>query len=125
MTRERRRYFRQPVKMMVQIMLEETEIKATSTNVSEGGIAVLLRQALPKNATPRLAFVLPGTDTAITVESEVAWVDAKSCVGFRFRNVPERSQQVLETWLDAQSPPELTVATPERKLAAGMETPHQ
>ena len=124
MTRERRRYFRQPVKMMVQIVLDETEVKATSTNVSEGGIAVLLRQALPKNATPRLTFVLPGTDTTITVESEVAWVDTKGSVGFRFRNVAERLQQVLEKWLDAQLPAELTVVAAERKPAVGMEIPH-
>jgi CheY-like chemotaxis protein len=123
MTRERRRYFRQPVKMMVQIVIDESEFKATSTNVSEGGIAVLLRQALPKNASPRLSFVLPGTDTTITVESDVAWVDTKGCVGFRFRNVPEKLQQVLETWLNAQAPPELTVGSAERKPAVEMETP--
>jgi CheY-like chemotaxis protein len=107
MTRERRRYFRQPVKMMVQIMVDETEVKATSTNVGQGGIAVLLRQVLPKNAAPRLTFTLPGTDARMNLESEVAWVDIKGSVGFRFRNVSERSQQALEKWLDAQAPPEL------------------
>lgn len=107
MVRERRRYFRQPVKMAVQVVLDEKEFKATSTNVSEGGIAILLRQALPKNATPRLSFVLPGTDISMSVESEVAWVDMKGCAGFRFHNVPERSQQVLEKWLESQVQHEL------------------
>jgi len=107
MVRERRRYFRQPVKMAVHVVVDEKEFKATSTNVSEGGIAVLLRQALPKNATPRLSFVLPGTDISMSVESEVAWVDMKGCAGFRFRNVPETSQQVLEKWLESQAAHEL------------------
>jgi CheY-like chemotaxis protein len=124
MTRERRRYFRQPVKMMVQIVLDETEIKATSTNVGQGGLAVLLRHVLPRNATPRLTFTLPGTNTTMNLESEVAWVDMKGCVGFRFRNVPERSQEVLEKWLDAKAPPE-PVGRPNPRHSAETETAHQ
>ena len=43
----------------------------------------------------------------MSVESEVAWVDMKGCAGFRFRNVPETSQQVLEKWLESQAVHEL------------------
>src|SRR5882762_669349 len=53
MVRERRRYFRQPVKMMVRVLLGGQELKATSTNISEGGMALTLREALPKGAAPR------------------------------------------------------------------------
>jgi CheY-like chemotaxis protein len=120
MLRERRRYFRQPVKMMVTVVLDEKEVRATSTNISEGGIAVLLRHALPKNVTPRLKFVLPGTDTGMSLESEVAWVDIKGSVGLRFRNLPERSQQILETWLDAQAENELPAAEPTNAPALEM-----
>jgi DNA-binding response OmpR family regulator len=42
MVRERRRYFRQPLKAMVNVVLGDREIKATSTNISEGGMAILL-----------------------------------------------------------------------------------
>src|SRR5580700_8156363 len=59
MVRERRRYYRQPVKMPVRVVLSDKELKAISTNVSEGGIALILHQALPKDATPRLQFTLP------------------------------------------------------------------
>src|SRR3982074_669691 len=59
MVRERRRYFRQPVKMVVSVFQGNKESKATSTNVSEGGMALILREALPKGATPRLKFMLP------------------------------------------------------------------
>src|ERR1700686_5507862 len=38
MERERRRYFRQPVKILVQIILGDKEMKGTTTNVSEGGM---------------------------------------------------------------------------------------
>jgi len=124
MTRERRRYFRHPVRMMVKIMLNETEVKVTSTNLGQGGMAVLLRQALPKNATPRLTFTLPGTDTGMNLESEVAWVDIKGSVGFRFRNVPEQSQEALEKWLDAKVTPE-QLGKSEPKHSAETETVRQ
>jgi CheY-like chemotaxis protein len=102
MERERRRYFRQPVKMLVQIILEDKEIKGTSTNVSEGGMALVLHQALPKGATPRLQFTLPETNHSLDVETSVAWADIKGHVGLRFQNVPKSSQELLEKWLNEQ-----------------------
>jgi CheY-like chemotaxis protein len=100
MVRERRRYFRQPVKMMVTLALGDRELKATSTNVSEGGIAILLRQALPKGATPIVKFSLPDTNLTLEIESEVAWADMKGHAGLRFHNVPQGTQERLERWLD-------------------------
>lgn len=102
MVRERRRYFRQPVKMQVRVILDDKELKATSTNISEGGIALMMHHALPKSATPVLQFILPETDLALEVETEAAWADLKGHVGLRFLNVPESSQQLLEKWLDQQ-----------------------
>jgi len=102
MERERRRYFRQPVKMLVKIMLGDKEIKGTSTNVSEGGMALTLHQALPKGAMPRLQFTLPETKLALDVETDVAWADIKGHVGLRFKNVPKSSQELLEKWLSQQ-----------------------
>lgn len=102
MVRERRRYYRQPVKMLVKVLAGEKEIKATSTNISEGGIALMLHQALPKNATPRLQFTLPDTTTAVDVETEIAWVDIKGHIGLRFRNLAAGSQAHLEKWLNEQ-----------------------
>ncbi len=52
MIKERRRYFRQPVKMLVKVIYDGKTLNATSTNISEGGIAVMLREALPKGAAP-------------------------------------------------------------------------
>ena len=100
MERERRRYFRHPVKMLVRVFLEEKEWKATSTNVSESGIALLLHQALPKNATPLVRFTLPETGTQLEMEAEVAWTDLKGHAGLRFLKVPQSSQEVLEKWIN-------------------------
>jgi CheY-like chemotaxis protein len=104
MVRERRRYYRQPVKMLVKVFAGEKEIKATSTDISEGGIALQLHQALPKDADPRLQFTLPETTTSMDIESEVAWADRKGRVGLRFRNVAPGSQELLEKWLNEKMP---------------------
>ena len=117
MLRERRRYFRHPVKMPVCLVLDGKEIKGESTNISEGGIALLLHHALPKNATPRLQFTLPASGPALDVDTEVAWADLKGYVGLRFLNLPASSQELLEGWLTAQmerqtSPPKDTLAVP-------------
>ncbi len=102
MIKERRRYFRQPVKMLVKVVYEGKTLNATSTNISEGGIALMLREAPPKGAAPHLKFSLPRTNIHIEVEAEVAWVDVKGLAGFRFQNVPKSSQEQLEHWLDEQ-----------------------
>jgi DNA-binding response OmpR family regulator len=110
MLRERRRYFRQALRMPVKIVLGEKELKASSTNIGEGGIALLLHQALPKNATPRLQFTLPGGTLSLDVETEVAWADLKGCVGLRFLNLPASSQALLEGWLNRQLEQEISAS---------------
>lgn len=102
MLNERRRYFRQPVKMQIKLVLDGKTLNSTSTNISEGGIAIKLREALPKGAEPRVKFTLPGTTDVLDLESEVAWADVKGLAGLRFRNIPKSSQVLLESWLDAR-----------------------
>jgi CheY-like chemotaxis protein len=100
MVRERRRYFRHPLKMAVKILLADKVVNATCTNVSESGIALLIREALPKGAVPRLQFSLPGLSVKFDLEAEVVWADVKGRAGLRFQNVPKSLQEQLERWLD-------------------------
>jgi CheY-like chemotaxis protein len=100
MLKERRRYFRQPVKMRIQVVLEGKTLTATGTNISEGGMAVVLREALPKGAMPHLKFRLPDSSIDFDVEAEVAWADFKGLAGLRFHHVPSAAQAQLEQWLD-------------------------
>jgi len=123
MIKERRRYFRQPVKMQVKVVYEGKTLTATSTNISEGGIALMLREAPPKGAAPHLKFSIPNTNIHMEIEAEVAWVDVKGLAGFRFHNVPESSQAELERWLDDQIEQEFP-GTKERLAAAESETSH-
>jgi len=107
MLKERRRYFRHPVKMQVRILIADKIVKATSTNISESGIAIMLREALPKGAVPRLQFSLPETDFKMAIEAEVVWADVKGRAGLRFHNVPQDIQVRLESWLDERLEEEL------------------
>lgn len=100
MLKERRRYFRQPVKIDVKLVLEDKTLHATSTNISEGGIALMMREALPKGANPHIKFSLPHSTLQFEVEAEVAWADFKGLAGFRFLNVPNSTKAELEKWLD-------------------------
>lgn len=117
MVRERRRYFRHPVKMEVRILLGDDVVKAATTNISESGIALALHKALPKGATPRLQFILPDSTMKFELEAEVVWADMKGRAGLRFRDVPKESQDLLEKWLDERLEEELPGAK-ERIAAA-------
>jgi c-di-GMP-binding flagellar brake protein YcgR len=123
MVKERRRYFRQPVKMQVKVVYEGKTLTAASTNISEGGIALMFREAPPKGAAPHLKFTLPDTNLHMEVEAEVAWVDMKGQAGLRFHNVPQSSQEKLEKWLDDRMEQEFP-GTKERLTAAESETLH-
>jgi DNA-binding response OmpR family regulator len=121
MIRERRRYFRQPVKMLVNIVLGEKSVRATSTNISESGIALLLRDALPKGAKPRLQFTLPETNYTLDLDAEVVWADVKGRAGVRFHDVSKDAQVHLEKWLNDRLEEELPGAK-ERIAAVDPET---
>jgi DNA-binding response OmpR family regulator len=117
MERERRRYCRQPVEMPVRLVLDEKELKATSTNISEGGIALMSHQALPTSGQCRVQFTLPKTTTAFDVEAEVAWANIKGHAGLRFHNVAQSSQERLDQWLSQQA--EQAVSSSSKEKPAG------
>jgi CheY-like chemotaxis protein len=102
MERERRRYYRQPIEMPVTVVLQDKPYKTRSTNISEGGMAIVAEQALPRNGDVRLQFSLPGRKGTLEMDAEMAWCDAKGNVGLRFSNLPQSSRELLEHWLNEQ-----------------------
>jgi CheY-like chemotaxis protein len=111
MLKERRRYFRQPVKMQVNVSTEGKTLSATSTNISEGGMALISKEPLPKGAALRLHFCLPHGNIRMEVEAEVAWADLKGLAGLRFHNVAKEIQQQLDSWLNARIEEEFPATT--------------
>lgn len=103
MTRERRRYFRQPVKMPVTAIFGKSqEFKATASNLSEGGMAIVYKGKLPKAGISKISFTLPNENILIEPKAEVAWADGSGHAGIRFTEMPKGSREQLETWLSEQ-----------------------
>jgi CheY-like chemotaxis protein len=103
MMRERRRFFRQPVEIPVTIMFGQSEeLKATATNLSEGGMAIRFRGKLPKAGISKVVFTLPGTHSSMEPKAALAWADDAGRAGLRFLEVPQKSREQLEDWLAQQ-----------------------
>lgn len=101
MVRERRRYFRHPVEMLVTIQPSNgKERVATAVNLSEGGMALSCDESLPAGSL-KLEFFLPGTQTMITAHGELAWAAANQG-GIRFQWAPRHCREALDKWLSQQ-----------------------
>jgi DNA-binding response OmpR family regulator len=108
MVRERHRYFRHPVEMTVRIILPNTpELTATSTNLSEGGMAIRLAGRVPRDAQGKLQFSLPGSNISLELKGQIAWADGTGHAGIRFVEVPQSSQYQLDKWLTERMQNEL------------------
>jgi CheY-like chemotaxis protein len=100
MIREKRRYFRCPVEVPVKVIFSQgDEMKATGTNLSEGGMAIHFEGTLAKKIIAKVQFTLPGTNVVMEPKSEVAWADGLGRAGIRFQDVPESSRAQLEQWI--------------------------
>jgi DNA-binding response OmpR family regulator len=100
MIRERRRYFRYPLEMPVRLSVPRAgELKATSTNLSEGGIAIRVPNQLHKETTVGVSFTLPSGNLSFELKGQIAWTDSTGHAGIRFVEVPQSSQYQLEKWL--------------------------
>lgn len=100
MVRERRRYFRFPIEIPVHVKVPQSqEIAATTTNLSEGGMAIRIPAKLPKDTPVALRFKLPVTNITLELKGQVAWIDGTRQAGIRFVEVPQSSQYQLDKWL--------------------------
>jgi CheY-like chemotaxis protein len=100
MERERRRYFRYPVELPVIVLFRQgEELKAHTTNLSEGGMAIRFRDKLPKSGISKVSFTLSGTQVELSPKADLAWSDGAGRAGLRFVEVPESTRDRLDRWL--------------------------
>lgn len=103
---ERRRNSRIPVRIPVTIRdLESNSVlKVTTSDMSEGGMAVNVPKHGHCSGRLQVSFTLPGTDAPLELPAEFAWEGTAAQAGLRFLEVlPEASQQ-LKNWLKVNSP---------------------
>jgi c-di-GMP-binding flagellar brake protein YcgR len=106
MKRERRRNARVTVQIPVVIRNPEAgaNMKVTTIDLSEGGMAVSVPQKRRPTGRWQVAFTLPGTKVEMALAAEFAWEGTSAQAGLRFMQVsPEATHQMRE-WLKQNSP---------------------
>jgi len=105
MKRERRRNIRIPVQIPVAIRSLESDnnLKITTTDLSEGGMAV----SIPKRSRPsgqwQVAFALQGSETSFDLTAEFAWEGNSAQAGLRFVQVSPNDAKRLQDWIARNS----------------------
>jgi DNA-binding response OmpR family regulator len=106
MKRERRRNARIPVETPVTIQINDGagQLRAMTTDLGEGGMAVQLAHR-PKNlGTVVIQFPLPGSDEPIQCSVQVAWENPGRQLGLRFVDLAPDIRDRLKTWLETRAP---------------------
>jgi CheY-like chemotaxis protein len=99
MIREQRRYFRHPVEIPATLEFSEgRKLKATITNISEGGMAIFFGGKFLLGSVSA-NFKLPGAATPLEPKVQVAWMDDSGRAGLRFVDLPKDSRAQLDHWL--------------------------
>lgn len=100
MVSERRRYFRCPVRIQVQVSGgSRADFMATSVNISELGIALTSSPALRVGDQVVLQLALPGPPVSAKISAEVCWRDNEGNAGLEFVQVPAVVKEQLKSWL--------------------------
>ncbi len=103
--RERRRSFRVPVQVPLQLRVQNgPEMEAILLDLSEGGMDVLAAQALYPSAAVSARFVLPGGNAEVEPHGEVAWANPNGQSGVRFCDLNEALRNSLRNWVSANAP---------------------
>ena len=99
--REYRRYFRCALEVPIHLSRTDRELRAKTTNISMGGLAVRTLEEIRLAERFRLEFVLPNA-MALKLEGEVVWADTQGRAGMRFAELPELAYGRLQAWLDSR-----------------------
>jgi c-di-GMP-binding flagellar brake protein YcgR len=105
MKSERRRNVRVVVQIPVVLrnLGNGPNLKATTADISEGGMAVKIPQKTRPTGRWQVAFTLPGTQTSMELPAEFAWEGTKAQAGLRFHQTPLEATQQLREWLKQNS----------------------
>ena len=106
MKSERRRNAR--VAVQIPVVLRSTGVgsnmKVTTIDLSEGGMAVSLPNRRRPNGRWQIAFTLPGTEISLELPAEFAWEGSRDQAGLRFQDMSPEATRQLQEWLKQNSP---------------------
>jgi len=106
MKRERRRNIRIPVQIEVAIKSPDASSlsKATTCDLSEGGMAVNIPKRSRGTGKWKLGFNLPDEEAAFHLAAEFAWEGTAAQAGLRFVDVSPEDARRLQNWIARNSP---------------------
>jgi len=106
MKSERRRNARVAVQIPVGLQNPKTgaNMRVTTTDLSEGGMAVGIRGGHRPTGRWEISFTLPGTDTTLDFPAEFAWEGSGAQAGLRFQQMSPEATHKLREWLKQNSP---------------------
>lgn len=105
MKSERRRNARVAVQIPVVVRSSvSNNIKVTTLDLSEGGMAVKLRSGRRPANPVQISFSLPGTSRTLEIPAEFAWEASSDQAGLRFLQVAPEVTTHLREWLKQNSP---------------------
>jgi c-di-GMP-binding flagellar brake protein YcgR len=106
MKSERRRNARVAVQIPVSLQNPKTgaSMRVTTSDLSEGGMAVGIRGGHRPTGRWQISFTLPGTETSLELPAEFAWEGTSAQAGLRFLQVSPEATHPLREWLKQNSP---------------------
>jgi ActR/RegA family two-component response regulator len=97
--RERRRYFRCPISIPIVILRRtQPEVRCTSMNISEGGMAISTFVPLSPGEEVQVQFSLPDHPVPFLLEARICWWRTGH-LGVRFGSVSPERKSELQGWL--------------------------
>jgi FixJ family two-component response regulator len=104
MKRERRRCFRVPLQVPVQLQLEHgAEREGIVLDLSEDGIDVLAAEPVSASTNLHARFALPDGSADFELRGEIAWANPNGQFGMRFVQLPEGVHTQLRKWVDSHA----------------------
>jgi response regulator RpfG family c-di-GMP phosphodiesterase len=98
MESERRRYFRHYVTIPVSLTVEGATQRAMMENLSEGGMAISMKNPLERSALVDFSFELP-FGPRVSGQAQVMWKNQAEVMGMEFRLLHGQSREHLVDWL--------------------------
>ena len=98
MVSEKRRYFRYPLMVPVEITMRERQIESTLSNLSEGGMAVWSLYYHPPGSLVEFVFEIP-FGGLVRGSGEVAWTNAEGLAGIKFNILRDSAYTQLSSWI--------------------------
>ena len=124
MVAEQRRYFRHPVDTKAYLSFGPVrDLVCRVTNVSNGGMAVVLNEQVSPGMAVDVRLELPGIAEKVELKGEFAWSDGKGNAGVRFIYVPIESKKWLGKWLNErvkEEGPDPVLESPSRQRSVAI-----